>query len=210
MRIIISSFKQKKMKKLLLLIPLLLSSTYFQAQTEESVLFGYAQGDFLVSGVVAYSTEENKETEFESSMTEFSPEVSYFISDHISVGVRGKYATLEEKRADETTVDDEATGFGVFGRYNFWARYRLSAFGELGINYANVKDRSNQIDASTVDVTISPGINFFLSQKFVLTSTVGLLQYETVSADSDTDSTTNSFNFALNGARISLGLSYRF
>jgi hypothetical protein len=198
------------MKKLLLLIPLLLSSTYFQAQTEESVLFGYSQGDFLATAAMAYSTEENKETEFEATTKEFTPEVSYFLSDHISIGLRGRYATFEEKRADETTVDDEATGFGIFGRYYIWSRFRLSAFGELGVNYANIKDNSNQVDASIIDVTISPGINFFISDKFVLTSTLGLLQYETVSEDSDLDSTTTRFNFSLNGARISLGLSYRF
>ncbi len=179
------------------------------SQTEESVIFGFDQNDFLATTYAGYFSQEDEFEKTKTNTFEIAPEVSYFITDHISLGLRANYQHSKiEMEEDSNESKETYIGGGVFGRYYFWPHKRFSLFGELGGNYSEITE-NNGGSTSFLELMVAPGINFFLSKRFIISAKIGAIDYST-SGISDGDEKIKSFSISLNPENLRFGFAMKF
>ncbi|NAS31048.1 outer membrane beta-barrel protein [Flavobacteriaceae bacterium R38] len=193
------------MKKILL-GAFMLFSVMLQAQEEENQ--GFQKGDFFISGNVSFSTFNNSDIDVDVTSFSILPSVGYFISDHFALGASLGYSSTKNETAFTETTDNSFTG-GVFGQYVFTPAKKFSFTGTLALNYLNTDfDTPGGGDASidTFQASLAPGIYYFLSKSFAITSSVGVLSYQNIGGDADA----SSFTLSLNPDNLNFGLLFKF
>jgi len=191
------------MKKILLGVFMLLS-LMLQAQEEENQ--GFQKGDFFISGNFSFSSSSDNNVD----VTSFSilPTAGYFISDHIALGASLGYSSINN---DDGFTDLTTNGFlaGAFGQYVFTPAKKFSFTGTLSLNYGST-DAENvgggDFDINSFQATVAPGIYYFVSKSFAITSSIGILSYQDLGGDLDT----STFTISLNPDNLNFGLLYRF
>ncbi|MDH7445082.1 hypothetical protein [Aquimarina sp. 2201CG14-23] len=194
------------MKTLFLLPILILTILSSRAQDDTSNLFN--KGDFFISGTVSYrnATKEDlsSNSEFNNEYVTLSPELGYFVNNNLAVGSRA--SLFSNKNESENSISRiEGYTLGVFGRYHFDLSNRLLLFTELNLNYTRTEngylfsgdDFTNRTDSVSNEYAaeIIPGIMFFLSKNFALTSRLGSIKYS-IGDSYDSSVTDTSYNFS--------------
>lgn len=210
------------MKNLILSILMLTVAFTIQAQKSDNDRnYGFNQGDFLVSTGLSYNSETreiDRELSYDEKITSLylSPEISYFISNNISVGLGGEYGkSKSEFNYVENSGEQKQTqyGFNAFGRYYFNPEKRFAFFGELNLGYSKFEDENGSDYANrTYQAAVKGGFNYFITENFLFTSNVGILSYSVTEMNYNIteDDTRKNFNFELNISQVTLGLAYRF
>ena len=178
------------MKKIILTAAAVFAFSFANAQEAKS--FGFAKGDVYVSGSIRSSSETDKDSE-----TTFAPSVGYFVSDNISLA-----ANLAISNNGD---NDKSTKIGLGAMYNFNAGNQFSSRIGLNLGFGN---NDEVIDSKSTEVSLSYGINYFVSSHFALTADFAALEY--VSTKVDGSSATNKTTFGVDLSNISLGLAYKF
>ncbi len=196
--------------KFKLLAVIIISSITLSNAQEES-MYGFAKGDFFIGGSVSFSsldiirgfgvfTDSIGNSTFslnEDDITSFqiSPEIGYFISNQIALGVDLSYTTINTERQDLDFYN-----IGVFGRYYYTPNKRFSIFNTLRVRYlSNETDIGNgvKLDTDGFNIGINAGVNYFLTKHFVVQSFVGLISYENTESRFN-GLTTNNDAFTIN------------
>jgi long-subunit fatty acid transport protein len=198
------------MKKVLLTAAAVLSLTFVNAQEEKGTGSGFSKGDVFITGAVGYGTISTGD----SKLTSFtlSPSVGFFVNENIAFGaVLGfNSSTLEDSVTD-------AFSAGFFVRNYFKPSAQFSVFAELKAAINNTKTESrtgavieNELKTNGVGLAFAPGVNYFISDKFSIEATWGLLGYSTSKPDFDGAESTDNFSFGLNMTSLNFGLNYKF
>jgi len=202
------------MKKFIAFFAFLQIFFFSNAQNDKSI--GFENGDFFISGNVGFSSFKNRDTDLKATEFRIIPEAGYFISDHIALGLELGYLNVNIEAIDTVNgitgvIDQEANSFlaGVYSRYYFTPQKVFSFFGSLGLDYIDSKQEqlggNTDIEIDVFRVGLDTGINYFLSNSFALTTTIGILSYEIGNGSVDT----SNFNIGLDFNNINFGLLYK-
>ncbi|QRM90501.1 outer membrane beta-barrel protein [Lacinutrix sp. WUR7] len=167
---------------------------------------GFAQGDIFLSGSVGFGNETTGDVK--SNVFTIAPKAGYFVSDNIAVGVKLGYTSWKGDNDGTDTVDANEFAGGVFGRYYMTPANQFSLFAELGVDYTSSDDKLADLKSDGVSAGFAPGISYFVSDKFAIEASFGILGYSTEKADFDGAESTDNFNFGLNFSNINFGIVY--
>jgi len=181
---------------------------------------GFSSGDVFLSGAVGFTSDSFGDSK--SNTFTVAPKAGFFVSDNIAVGVafryRGETDETEYTAGDLTiTIEEESStlSVGAFARYYATPASDFSFFGELGFNYNTTNSNDGEVLSEDVkfngfDITLSPGVSYFISEHFVLEASIGALSYETTTQDIDDADDMNTFNIGLDLTDLTIGLLFKF
>ena len=192
------------MKKITLSIGLLMAFAFGNAQEKES----FSKGNRIVSGSISFM----KDSEGESESTEFqvSPRAGIFITNNLLVGAAVGIGSQISKVGTEKTEDVTKYNVGAFARYYSSPLKKFSVFGHAGIGFENEKDLLAKVSTNSIDIRFSPGISYFLSDKFIIDAMVGSIGYNSSKTDEPDSERSKNFNIDLDITQIQFGLMYKF
>ena len=202
------------MKKVLLTAVAVFSLTFVNAQEEkETTGVGFSKGDVFITGAVGFGTSSTGD--FKANGFTVSPSVGFFVNENIALGARLGFNSTTE---DDTVTEDKSTEFsaGVFGRYYFTPASQFSIFAELGAEINNTKFESttgpftSESKSNGFGIAFAPGVNYFISDKFSIEATWGVLGYSTSKPDVDGAESTDNFSLGLDMTSLNFGLTYKF
>jgi hypothetical protein len=179
------------MKKIILTAAAVFAFSFANAQEAKSM--GFAKGDVYASGSISTS----KVGDADASTT-FAPSVGYFVSNNIS---------LAASLATSNDGDDKSTLIGLGAAYVFNAGNQFSSRIGLNLGFGN---KDEVIDSKSTEVSLSYGINYFVSSHFALTADLAALNYVSEKDDVAGAKAVNTTSIGVNLSNISLGLAYKF
>jgi|SRR5690606_15653092 len=194
------------MKKLVCITALaFLGFSNANAQDSNDTTGGFANGDIFFSGTANYTS--SKTDELKEETFTFIPRVGFFVADNIAIGAQVGYGFSKEKFDGDEVGNDQVLLVGAFARYYNKPANQFSLFGQLSVDYLSSEDKITDAKATGFDVTIAPGVSYFVSDNFALEATVGLLSYNSVKPDGG--ESTNTFSTGLDFSNVSFGLVYK-
>ncbi len=176
------------MKKILYVLMFVLFGFTVNAQTTNEDFVGFERGSVFTTGHFSY---DDASENFNLGVA-----ANVFFTSKLSLGVGF------DREAGLTNVlmeNYDSHNVSVNVRYYHTPEKRFSFFGELGSRF-NLDDELSPTNGN-VDISLNPGINYFISRKFSLESKLGLVNYEL---------NNNNFSVGTNLTNIQLGLNYRF
>jgi len=195
------------MKKLLFTAAIaVLGFTSINAQEEATTTGGFSQGDIFLSGSVGFGNSTTGDVKANTFM--IAPKAGFFVSDNIAVGAKLGYTSWKGDNDGTDTRDANQLSGGVFGRYYMTPASQFSLFAELGVDYNATDDKLADVKTDGISAGFAPGISYFVSDKFAIEATFGILGYATEKADFDGAESTDNFNFGLNFSNINFGIVY--
>jgi hypothetical protein len=193
------------MKKLIFLVCFLASIEILSAQSSE----GFNKKDMFISGSFGFESNSIKDGSVKTSSSSFffSPTLGYFISDNIAIGGGLSFLNAPLDVGGDQ-IDVTSIGVRMLSRYYINPGKKFSPFGQISIGFGMVNPEvETESDFNTFDVGVSPGINYFLNNKFSVEATVGRIGYTAFSANGFSQ-TNLGLSFDL--SNISLGLNFKF
>ncbi len=196
------------MKKLILSALAICAFSFSNAQETETTP-GFVKGSKFVSGTLSYGSSETGNSQ--TSDFTVAPKFGYFVTNNIAVGAKIGLNLLNEDDATGNQITD-ANKFsaGLFGRYYVTPAAKFSVFAELGANYNTTDYKLGNFKEDGFDVSLAPGISYFISKSFALEAAWGVLGYETSKADFKGAESKDNLNFDLKTSDLSLGFVYKF
>lgn len=211
------------MKKFLLTLTAVAGLTV-ASQAQE---FGFEKGNFIVEGNLGFSTKDNKNTEVKTTGFSFNPQVGYFVTDKIAVGVYAKVGTSNEDQYKEgVDIQEKSNTFdiGAFGRYYFLEiGSRFKTYAELAAGYESENGKTVTAGNSVKDPKVSGfganagiGANFFLTDKIAVNyKFADVIGFNTSKVDVDGAKATTSFGANVNSfenffSSGQFGLTFKF
>jgi len=187
------------MKKLLFMAMALIALQTSFAQT-------FSKGNTILEGTASYAASTSAGN---PKTTDFSPSIGYFLSDKFAVGAQLGFGS-EKTDTDKSS----STSYGVFARcYVLNVGDHLKAFTQLDLGGSN---SSNTADVKTTQfgANVGLGLNYFLSKKLAITTSVGNLLGYTTTKVGDGDSVTAT-NIGFSGfdnplMATKFGILYKF
>lgn len=166
-------------KTILVSLSMLMILTQVNAQNSN---FGFKKGEMYLSGMFAVSSttiDKEKSTTFE-----LEPSFGYMLTNNLAAGVSFGYGMIKNK-LDTIAFNDDNTAIsgGLFATYYFNPGSRYSFYGTAGFDYLSINDKFSKIKTTGFDISIVPGINYFVSKKLALQASVGRLGFTTTKAD---------------------------
>ncbi len=203
------------MKKIILTVAAVFAFGAANAQ-DKTTSEGFAKGDVFVSGAVGLSS--SKTGDFKANTLSFSPRAAYFVDNNIAVGLAIGYET--QKIDAGASATNTQTSFGAFGRYYVTPSSKFSLFAQLGVDFTSndfefgVDSEGDLValDGKTkgFNIGVAPGFHYFVSDKFALETSVGLVGYSSNDNGGNGADKTNTFDLGLNFNNIMFGLTYKF
>lgn len=210
---------------------------YSNTTAQDETTYGFNKGDFTISGVFNYSLQNSEDNSvnlftYESKSHNFSiiPEVGYFLSNHFMTGIKLGYVNFKTEGTsnNENSLSSNGNGYttSLFGRYYFSPQKRISLFLELDAGYSKTKSESSRISSdidlssssSTIEnynITVSPGVNIFMTKNLSLTSRIGKIGYSKnkqrfIASDGDTGiNERDNFDARVSLSNFYFGVLYR-
>jgi hypothetical protein len=203
------------MKKVVLFLVMASNLLVANAQKNENV--GFEKGNILLSGALSFSSRDNAGEN--SSEFKVTPNAGFFLTDKILFGINVGIGSLTQtadkldssgNRIGSLTTKDQLTSeFGVFLRYYFTPNKTFSFFSQFGANYKTTNDKIAKVRNNEISMEISPGMNYFLSEKVSIQANLGKLSFSNSKSDLPGSKADNSFGIDLNLTSISFGLNYK-
>jgi hypothetical protein len=161
---------QLRMKKsTLLLFSILWMSAYAEAQIRK--------GSFLLGGGIGFSVARSPGplgTQEQRGLN-ISPSLGLAIKENLVLGLSGQYASSDTKIGNNPyTQYSNAYSAGMFVRKYMLLANRFYLFGEGGLNFRRVRDKSeyngvvNSITNKSVNLTFYPGLAYAIHKNFHL------------------------------------------
>lgn len=203
------------MKKVILSALAVMTFGFANAQ-DKTDSEGFSKGDVFVSGSIGISS--SKTGDFKENTFSFSPRAAYFIDDNIALGLALGYETQKIEAGASAT--NTQTSFGAFGRYYITPASKFSLFGQLGVDFtSNDFEFGVDSDGDLVvldgeskgfNVAFAPGFNYFVSDKFAIETSIGVLGYSSDDNGGNGAEKTNTFALGLDFSNVMFGLTYKF
>lgn len=165
---------------------------------------GFSKGSLFLTGSIGFSAlSQDKLTSNEVS---FIPKAATFITSHIAAGVSLGWGQRSSSEDTLKTVNETKFNAGLFARYYFTPASQFSLFGEFGVDFADNQDKLGKKTTQQIGVGISPGINYFLSDRFSMEATIGRISYSRTTTKVNNQSQPASSSFGLNVSLTSINL----
>ncbi|MFT6055494.1 MAG: hypothetical protein ACJAS3_000793 [Roseivirga sp.] len=185
------------MKKSLLIMALMLFSTLGFAQI--------TKGDIELGGNVGFYKFQYPDNDY-SSFT-IAPRGGLFVSDLTSVGIILDYGSSKSNGFNSFFFE-----FGVYSRFHRMVTDNFYIFLQpsVSIGTGSSENGANpETDLNRFNISIAPGMTYFLSPKFALGMNVGSLYYSSsTNKNSGVETKSNQYGLNLNLNSVSLGFSY--
>ena len=206
------------MKKIILTVAAVFALTFANAQDKkESTGEGFSKGDVFISGAVGISS--SKTGEFKTSDLNLSPRAAYFVTDNIALGLALGFGS--QKIDAGASATNSQTTFGAFGRYYATPSSKFSLFAQLGFDFSSNKNEwfVDPTDGSLngtdfkdkgFAVKFAPGFHYFVSDKFALETSIGVLGYTSNDNGGNGVEKTNTFDLGVDFSKVMFGLTYKF
>lgn len=195
------------MKKATFLFILLLCGMTMKAQI--------GQGKIQLGGTVGISTQKTGDNE--TSYFNVLPRAGLFVSENTSVGIVTGYSTLKRdvfSVADARIVEMKTNQFvvGAYSRFHKSLADNFYIYLQPSATYATGKSKTDGTETSTSDnitLQVSPGLAYFLSNRFSIEMNIGNLTYSNTNRDAQgVEETTNAFDLNLSLTGMTFGVSY--
>ena len=200
------------MKKIILTVAAVFAFGFANAQDKKESSEGFSKGDVFVTGAFSLGSTNDKNTDAKTSSFEIAPQVNYFVTENISVGLKVGFASDKADVNGVDTQDDSSVSFGLAGRYYFTPASKFSLFGELGAEYVSTTDNLStpEFKVNGFGAGLGLGMNYFVSSNFSLEAGVGVLNYMSAKPNAEGFDGVSSFNFGGNWNSVSFGVNYKF
>lgn len=174
---------------------------------------GFSQGDLFATGSVGFNSD--KMDEAKGNEFYFRPEVGYFLTENIALGLGIDFGSAKNDGLDAYSDAYKTNSFGaeVFGRYYFTPASQFSLFGQFGIGFGNVKAEDgagNEAKVNTFGVNAGLGANYFVANNWALQASWAGLGYNSAKLDAPGAEAYTSFGLNVDLSAISLGVLYKF
>lgn len=206
------------MKKLLLMAAVaVFGFTNVNAQ-DEAKTYGFAEGDIILEGNIAFGSTNNKNSDTKSSNFRITPKLGYFLSEDFAAGGTIGLQSSKSEVSGTDTSDESGFAVGVFGRYYFLELgERFKTYAELGISYENDKDKISDSAFNTIGAGVDLGINYFVKENIALTFGLrNVLSFATTKSDADGAEAVSGFNLGFGdvanpfGGNAAFGILFKF
>lgn len=200
------------MKKLVLTVAAVFAFGFANAQEKNESSEGFSKGDVFVTGAFTIGGTNNKNNDEKTSSFEIAPQVNYFVTENISLGLRLGYASDKADVNGVDTQDDSTVSFGAVGRYYFTPASKFSLFGQLGAEYFSTTDNlaSPEFKVNGFGAGLGLGLNYFVSSNFSIEAGVAALEFASAKADVDGAENVTAFGFGGDWRSVSFGVNYKF
>jgi len=200
------------MKKIILTVAAVFAFGFANAQDKKETSEGFSKGDVFVTGALTLGSTNDKNADVKTSSFEIAPQLGYFVTENIAVGVKVGYSSNKTKTVGTTTSDVSGFGVGAFGRYYFTPASKFSLFGQLGFDYGSLTNNLStpKVKLNTTDVNLGLGLNYFVSSNFSLEAGVAALSFGNSKTDLSGDKGDSSFSFGGDWTAVSFGVNYKF
>lgn len=200
------------MKKLILSAVAVFALTFANAQEGDSN-GGFTQGDLFATGSVGFNSD--KWYDAKGSNFYFRPEVGYFLTENIALGLGLDFGSAKNDGLDTYSDAYKTNNFNakVFGRYYFTPESQFSLFGQFGIGFGNVKMENGAGDETKVNtfgINAGLGANYFLTNNWALQAGWAVLGYNSEKIDAPRAEAYNSFGLNIDLSAINFGVLYKF
>lgn len=189
--------------------------------------YGFKQKDLIIEGSFRSAHENNRNTEIKRSNFDFFPQVGYFVSDKIAIGLYGQASG--QKHTDYSGTSDTYTreswlGGGVFGRYYFLELgNRFKTYAQLSTG-ASSSDVSNYDGNTTTKgdghnyfrASAGIGINYFITPRIAVNLSLSeMLGYSSTKSKADGAEAISEFRSNVNifhnfFETTTFGLTFKF
>lgn len=169
---------------------------------------GLKKGDTYASGLFGVS--HSKSGDEKATDILFSPSVGYMVNNNIALGLSAGYGSSVSKLGSVKTSEDIITSAGVFVTYYFNPQSKFSMFGTAGVGYLLTNDKLTDEKFTGIDVGISPGVSYFVSNNLALQATIGRLGFSSLKSNEPGAEATNKIDLGLNLATTNFGLIWKF
>ena len=161
-------------------------------------------GDVYVSGILSYtSTSFNDDSDVDFR---FAPSLGYLIRPNIALQFSFIYDSYSSEILYETEGDFYGIGFGIRHFLTPEKRFTLTN----SISVSSLQTDNEEYKINTIGFSISPGFNYFVSEKFALNASIAPISYIISKPDVKDAESTTFFSFDLNLSNINFGLLYKF
>jgi hypothetical protein len=168
--------------------------------------YGFSKGDFVVTG--AFGVKSSSVGGTSSTSFKILPSLGYFVSDKIAIGGTLGYV---QNGSGSGIVNTATNDFivGLFGRYYMKPKSQFTFFGQGLLSFVSSSPQTGNGSSTTFGLGFSPGLNYFVSNRFSLEATFGEIGFKSTSVSGGGSSNTG-FNFGFDLTDIGFGLNYKF
>lgn len=200
------------MKKIILTVAAVFAFGFANAQDKKESSEGFSKGDVFVTGAFSIGSTNNKNNDEKTSSFEVAPQVNYFVTENISVGLKVGFASDKADVNGVDTQDDSSVSFGLAGRYYFTPASKFSLFGELGAEYVSTTDNLStpEFKVNGFGAGLGLGMNYFVSSNFSIEAGVAVLNFASAKADVAGAENVSAFSFGGDWRAVSFGVNYKF
>lgn len=200
-----------KKKNAALLFTLLVAGWSLNAQI-------FVGGGFGLESTTSSSTTGSTTTELGKNFSyDFSPEVGYFLSENLALGLGFSIGNDKTTTPITTTTNSEysVTDWSIrpFARYYAMKSGSFSVFGEGALNIGGTSSQTTSgstttdgLSRSTFGISIQPGISYDLSDKVSLIAKVGGIYYNANGTSITTGTGANAVKTETSSPVFGLGL----
>ena len=184
------------MKKIIVLAVVFLGLSLGSASAQQGKVYvstGSISLGFGTSGVGASGMEllTGFRTDSDNTIWGIAPEVGYYISDNVAIGIGVGYADYD--------VLGTLWGVNPYLRYFAYKVDNFSFYGQADFNYISIKDGPDSFNVGVI-----PGIQYTMTENFAVNAAFGFLGYRNGKGQNGT------FGLDLNAKTLSFGLTYSF
>lgn len=193
---------------------------------EKEEWFNIPKGNWVLGGVINYSTQNNedisRDTETTSSRLIVSPKVGYAIHDNLVIGTSLDYLYVKGQIAPEiqlrnTNSKSSFIGFSPYVTKYFNVTKALLFDVEGQISYSVGETENTDIalvsDSSLISINIIPGITYSVHKNLAFKLNLGGLSYSRFKTEIESDlfdvkEVQDSFGFNFQTSNLSIGIIY--
>ena len=171
----------------------------------------------------SFSQSSSSNTSASQTSVLLMPGLGYFISEDLVVGISFGYSgNYTQDLINHVTESNAGLNFSPFVRNYFNIGEKAALFTQFNIGYTttwgtkgNIIGPSDQSNGYILGVSISPGLSYFISDKFELEAAIALLGYTNTSnktipgSGADTQTYQNS-NFQLNLTMSAINFGFKY
>ena len=200
------------MKKIILTVATVFAFGFANAQ-EATTDGGFSKGNVFVTGSVGFNSD--KQDDAKGSEFYFRPEVGYFLTENIALGLGLDLGSAKNDGLDVYSDAYKTNSFGaeVFGRYYFTPASKFSLFGQLGIGFGNIKmedEAGNELKVNGFGINAGLGVNYFFSNNWAVQANWAGLGYNSAKVDAPGAEAYSSFGLNVDLSAINFGVLYKF
>ena len=202
------------MKKLILSVAAVFAFGFVSAQDSSDGNGGFAKGDLYLTGTANFFSE--KTGDIKSDNFTVVPGVGYFVAENVAIeGSLGYTSATDVQFFGNDFFEVKNSGFiASAGVKYFWTpANKFSLFVGGNLSYASIKTEvagfNDDFTNNIIGVNVPVGLQYFVSNRFAITSTWGGLGYTSSDNGGDGAEKTNGFDIGLDLSAINFGLLFK-